>query len=594
MQSPVDFGNNTSEAEQAREVEEDAVDLKKSRVEAEELSSTLKTVIDAIPDAIWLKNLQHEYLYCNRSFEEFWNMQPGELIGKTDAYIVDDEQVQAYHGGDIQVLEGGAQLFEEARRGHKADGTPVVMDIRKIPVFNSERKILGILGIARDITERTHFEAALQKKEQQLAQLAYFDTLTGLPNRLHYKERIADLLKEREKRDGSLGLLILDLDNFKQINDTLGHAAGDTVLKETAGRLRDVIQASDFVARLSGDEFVILLEDVVSSGSLEKKVLDILAAIEQPIWLEGRWLRISCSIGIAISPEDSCDMEHLLRFADSALYKAKEKGRNTFHFYSRDLSQQALAQLELDSEMRDGLDRGDFVPYFQPKVCLATGKTAGAEALVRWRHHHKGLVSPLSFIPRAEESGLILSIGEQVLRQACMQAVVWNEGRREPIQLAVNISPRQLRAGNFENTLKMILNETGCKPEWIELEITESLLLADNGDTMDLLRLFVDMGISIAIDDFGTGYSALSYLTKFPVKTIKIDRSFVRDISSGGKQDVLVKAILTMAQGLGIQTVAEGIETEKELHWLKEAGCDLGQGYFWSQPVPPDQFHFLG
>ncbi len=567
-------------------VGKDITEFMQTRREAGELAVTLKSVIDAIPDAIWVKNLNEEYRFCNRAFEEFWAIEPGSIIGATDSAIVDPEMAKAFHDADLLVLNQRQTIQEKAKHGSKADGTPVVMEVRKIPVYGSTNEVTGVLGIARDITEREKIEQDLQRKEQQLEHLAYFDTLTGLPNRLHYKQRVAQYIEHQAESGPGFALLMIDLDNFKQINDTLGHAAGDAVLKEVAGRLKSCVRTTDFVARLSGDEFVIILENVSQQRDIERKVMELLQAIERPVWLESRWLRTSFSIGIAVSPNDSTDVEHLLRYADSALYKAKERGRNTFQFYSHALSRQALKQLELDSAMREGLDKGEFHTHFQPKHCLKTGRMLGVEALLRWQHHEKGSIAPSDFIPRAEETGLILPIGQEVLRQSCKQAALWNRASSDIFRVAVNISPRQLLAGNFDRVLANTLDEYGCKPEWIELEITEGLLLSDSKETKDLLHSIVNSGVSLAIDDFGTGYSALSYLIKFPVKTLKIDRSFMIDVEKGGRQGVLVQAIVAMAKGLDIQIVAEGVETEAQLEWLQAVGCDFGQGYFWSKAVP--------
>jgi diguanylate cyclase (GGDEF)-like protein len=380
--------------------------------------------------------------------------------------------------------------------------------------------------------------------------------------------------------------MMLDLDRFKTVNDTMGHPAGDELLRETASRLSACVRAYDTVARLGGDEFAILLPEIRSGDDLGRVATKMLNALNHPFLVDGKEVFISCSIGIALYPSDSAGTDDLLKFADSAMYSAKRSGRNKFRFYSRELTESANERLMLESELRHAIGRGELKLYYQPQVRLGDGTLIGSEALLRWQHPQRGMVQPDKFIGIAEDSGLIVKIGEWVLREACRAACAWNGAGKPLHKVAINLSVRQFQTGILVDTVCRALEETGCRPEWVELEITESLLLDEECGALEILKAFRSLGISIAIDDFGTGYSSLSYLARFPIDTLKIDRSFVRGITTDRYSIELVKAIMTIAHSLGYQVVAEGVETEAEAAILQTHGCEIAQGYLYGRPLP--------
>jgi diguanylate cyclase (GGDEF)-like protein len=388
-------------------------------------------------------------------------------------------------------------------------------------------------------------------------------------------------------------VMLLDLDRFKTVNDTMGHPAGDELLREAAVRLTDCVRADDMVARLGGDEFAILLPEMPSGTDLGRIAAKILDAFRTPFTLESKEVFVSASIGIAVYPDDSSDADDLIKQADTAMYLAKRSGRNNFRFYSKELTVMARERFELESELRRAVERKELELYFQPKVWLADGALIGSEALLRWNHPQRGMVSPDQFIYIAEDSGLIVEIGEWVLREACQTACEWNAPTMPLHKVAINMSARQFHSGDLMKTVKRILQETNCLPEWIELEITESMLLDEHGEVLKILNQFQAMGIAIAIDDFGTGYSSLSYLARYPINTLKIDRLFVGSIASDTHRAELVKAIVSIAHSLGQFVVAEGVDTPEQAKYLHELGCQIAQGYFYSKPMPRAVFKSL-
>lgn len=443
-----------------------------------------------------------------------------------------------------------------------------------------------LVGTTQDISELKNFESRLQE-------MAFHDSLTGLPNRVLLGERLNHCLEKTARHAGTLGLIILDIDRFKEINDTHGHDLGDLLLHEAAERLRRLVRDYDTVARLGGDEFAIVLPNIREAadlGSISRKILDSLA---QPFALGSQEAFISASIGIAVFPSDGSNATELFQYADSALYDAKDRGRAGFRFYSAELTAKAKERAMLEMALRRAEAAGELALFYQPKIDLANGRLVGAEALLRWRHPGIGLVEPEKFIGIAEDTGLIVSIGTWVLRQACLDARRWNESGERGLKIAVNLSSRQFRDNDLVATVVGALQQTGCQPAWLEFEITESLLLDDNQEIGIALKAFREMGISIAIDDFGTGYSSLAYLKRFPINVLKIDRSFISDVMLDRDSTELVKGIITMAHSLRLELVAEGIETEEQEAFLQAHGCHLGQGYRYSKPIPGEAFERL-
>jgi diguanylate cyclase (GGDEF)-like protein/PAS domain S-box-containing protein len=523
--------------------------------------------------------LETHRVYVNGVHQRFTGEAPALFLGKTileHSLFASDLQM-TYHAQIRKAVETRKEYNVEWKaRG--PDGIERFFHTRLCPEFDPDGNVMGVLAVARDMTEVYEYRSKIH-------QLAYFDTLTGLANRARFNERISQALQQAAQEGGRVGVLMMDLDRFKNINDTLGHLAGDQLLCEVARRLEANVRATDTVARLGGDEFIIVSPQVRGTPELRELAERLLAAVAVPVRLEGREFVVQASIGIAVYPDHGDVAEQLVRYADGALYRAKEAGRNNVKFYTRDITDSAAERLRLEADLRGAIARGEFEVHYQPKIELATGRIVGAEALLRWLHPERGWIPPSDYIGIAEETGLIVPIAEQVMREACQVACCWNargEGQR---RIAINLSPSQFQLSHVPAIMQRLLQETGSQPEWIELEITEGLLLVNHATTLDTLNALSQMGVRIAIDDFGTGYSALSYLTRFPISTLKIDRSFTQPAMGSEKNLVLVEAIVAMAHGVGLDVVAEGVETQDMSAWLTGIGCDMGQGYLWSGAI---------
>lgn len=429
-----------------------------------------------------------------------------------------------------------------------------------------------------------------KKAERQMEYLAHHDTLTGLPNRVLVQDRFAHA-KSRADREGTkLALLFLDLDGFKTINDSLGHGVGDALLRQIAERLGGCVRDSDTISRLGGDEFLVLLSDITSADDTGPVLLKLLERLHEPVRVEARELSTSVSVGVSIYPDDGHDFDTLLKKSDMAMYRAKDAGRNTYRYFDEQMNVEAVEQLALRSDLRHALERSEFVLHYQPQIELATGRVIGAEALVRWNHPERGMVMPMRFIPAAEESGLIIPLGAWVMHEACRQAAAWRRAGLPPLVMAVNLSAVQFRRGDVEQTVIAVLEAAGLPPEWLELELTESILIHESEGVLATVRRLKQQGVRFSIDDFGTGYSSLSYLKRFEIDKLKIDRSFVRDLAVDADDAAIVRAIIQMARSLGLATIAEGVETDEMLSRLRAFGCDEAQGYYFARPMPVQDF----
>lgn len=435
-----------------------------------------------------------------------------------------------------------------------------------------------------DVVERARLE---------LSHSANYDFLTDLPNRMLLKDRLAHAIVMAQRHGKQLAVLFLDLDRFKHINDSLGHSVGDKLLQSIAKRLAACVRHSDTVSRQGGDEFVVLLSEIEHAVDATVSAEKILAALGAPHDIDEHDLQVNVSIGISIYPDDGEDAEILMQNADTAMYQAKEMGRDSYQFFKRAMNVRAVERQSVEGSLRRALRRQEFALHYQPKINLETGAIICAEALIRWRHPDWGLVPPAQFVPIAEECGLIVPIGRWVLREACAQARAWMDSGLPPILMAVNISARECRSKDFLDNVRAILNATRLEPRYLELELTESVLMQNDASTASMLHALKAMGVQLAIDDFGTGYSSLSYLKRFPIDTLKIDQSFVRDITTDADDATIVAAVIAMGQSLKQRVIAEGVETQDQLAFLRARQCDEGQGFYFSQPVRAEEFATL-
>jgi diguanylate cyclase (GGDEF)-like protein len=468
----------------------------------------------------------------------------------------------------------------------RRDGTKVAVEDSVSPICDRKRQIIGAVIVFRDVS-------SAQAMKEQMAYSAHHDFLTGLPNRLLLNDRINQAIALAHRHGHQVAILFLDLDGFKHINDSLGHPMGDKLLQSITARLLSNVSEADTVSRQGGDEFVILLPEVsggVEAAATARRLLDAVAGVHL---VDQHDLHVTASIGVSLYPDDGADAETLIKNADTAMYQAKGNGRQNYEFFAKEMNVRAVERQSVEEHLRLALERKEFVLHYQPKVDLQTGTITGAEALIRWMHPTRGFMSPGLFIPIAEDSGLILPIGTWVLREACRQAQEWVKAGLPWITVAVNVSAVQFRNEDFLETLMGILDETGLDPRRLEVEVTESALMTRAEFTASILQALRSKGIRVSIDDFGTGYSSLSYLRKFPLDSLKIDQSFVREISSSPNEATLVNAIISMAQSLNLRVIAEGVETADELAFLQAHLCEEAQGYYFSRPVAAEAFAAL-
>lgn len=471
-------------------------------------------------------------------------------------------------------IDNVAQIIIDAGMQHMVSGFIITQDEEYLGIANGHDLLNNIA----------------QRKQEELYYLAHYDPLTKLPNRLLMADRLTMACRE-SMRDGKLvGLLFVDLDRFKQINDTMGHRFGDFLLQAVADRLEGCIRAIDTVSRLGGDEFAILLEHLTDVQDAEMLAQRIVDALQRPFTILEHELFVTASIGIAIYPRDDVDVGNLFAKADAAMYEAKESGRNAFRKYVPGLSKNSLEHLSLEADLRHALERDELILHYQPQINVASGTVIGVEALIRWQHPTRGMVSPAAFIPIAEESGFIIDIGRWVLWEACRQQQEWLRSGMPPLRMAINISAVQFRRSNFVDIVRDVLQETGIDPALIELELTESIAMHRASEVLNTLRELKALGVKLAIDDFGTGFSSLSYLQRFPIDRLKIDQSFIRGIENMPANRSIVQAIVAMAQTLALDVIAEGVGTEAEYACTCACACNEVQGYFHSRPLPADDF----
>ncbi len=542
-------------------------------------------VFEIAAEGIMVTDTDNHIQLVNQAFSKITGYSNDEALGKSPAFLKSGRHKAEFYQEMFATLEQtntwNGEIWNRRKNGEIYPQWLSISTMR-----DSEGYKEGYVSLFSDITKR-------KKDEEYILHQANYDPLTGLANRNLFSDRFSHALKQVERNKHQVALLFIDLDRFKNINDTLGHLLGDQLLKQASKRLQACLRKSDTVARLGGDEFSVILPDIMDVQSINSTVEKILSAIAKPFKLDGHDAFISASIGITIYPDDADSVQELIRNADSAMYKAKDKGRNGFHFFTQAINIEAQQRRVLENALHKALSNKEFYLCFQPIINLKTNTIGSTEALVRWRHPEKGIISPVDFIPLAEEISLIIPIGEWILREACREAVKWGKNTSSSPCVAVNLSSRQFQQQNIPQLVASVLAETGLAPEKLTLEITESLLVSDNDSTLEQLQEIRKMNIGLAIDDFGTGYSSLSYLKKFPITILKIDRSFIMDLPDNKEDAALVTGILSMAHSLKLKVIAEGVETQAQEDFLKSHGCQFIQGYLHSKPLPKDDFFKL-
>ncbi|MDO9188890.1 MAG: EAL domain-containing protein, partial [Sulfurimicrobium sp.] len=546
----------------------------------------LAAVLEATPDYVNIIDRDGRIRYMNRAFSEMFatrikaseNSDVLHLIHPAWAQIIVTEQ------GIPEAVKKGVWLGESAINIGNDSEIPVS---QVITAHKDEKgKVIFLASIMRDISERKQFE-------NQLSHMTQFDSLTGLPNRLLFQDRLELAIAHAHRSTEKVGVMLVDLDRFKNVNDTLGHTAGDILLHEVASRLRECARQEDTVARFGADEFTLILPCLAQAEDAVLVAQKIGKALASPFIVREQEIFITASIGIAVYPDDEQTVDGLVKDADAAMYQAKSQGRNSYHFYTPDLNHRALERLAMENSLRHALERDELELHYQPRISLETGRITGIEALLRWNHPDRGLIPPARFIPIAEETGLIVPIGEWVLHTACTQNKAWQNAGIAPINVAVNLSVRQFTEPGLLEMVDAALKKSGLDARYLDLELTESLLMQDHVNTQVILSGFKQRGILIAMDDFGTGFSSLSYLKRFPIDQLKIDQSFVRGISTDTNDAAIVTAIIAMAHSLNIQVVAEGVETAEQLAFLRAHECEEMQGYFFSRPLPAKELEAL-
>jgi diguanylate cyclase (GGDEF)-like protein/PAS domain S-box-containing protein len=549
--------------------------------ELRQSEARLANLLRLSADWIWEQDANLAFTYLSDGFEVAAGIAPALLIGRqrSDSLAFDAAP------GEVQAYEACVAQRRSFRDFNcvftRPDGVKRHIRTSGEPVFSDVGEFQGYRGVGRDVTVTVQAEAKVHE-------LARYDSLTGLPNRTMFLSEL-DRAVARSKRHGKeFALCFIDLDRFKTINDTLGHEAGDELLKTMAQRLRSAVRENDLVARLGGDEFVVLLESGGALSDLNTVSQKLLSALGEPTDILGHTFLITASIGIAIYPGHGQDAVTLLRRADAAMYLAKDKGKNNVQLYTEALADLAAQQFELESALRLALARDEFVLHFQPKLDIAAGALVGVEALIRWVHPQRGIVAPMDFIPLAEERGLIVPIGRWVMRAACRQIRDWRAAHLQAPPVAVNLSARQFASDSLLTDICGALAEFGVAASDIEVELTESVLMTDPDRAKTVLNSLFEMGVRISIDDFGTGYSSLSYLKRFPAQTVKIDRSFISGLPTDKDDAAITEAVIAMAHTLGLNVVAEGVETQDQLATLRRLGCDEAQGYLMARPMSAD------
>ena len=523
----------------------------------------------------------------NPAAEKLFGYTKEEAIGNSAEELLLAEKDIGHVSEIWEALLSGNGGYRSTNENINKERNTIICEWYNTPLMNEKGEIIGVASMVEDLTQQ-------KRSEEKIAHLGYYDLLTELPNRLLFKDRLEDNCRKAHRYNHLLGILYINIDHLKNINDTLGHTMGDLVIQSVALRLKQVIRESDTLSRFGGDEFTLLISELKDLHNLERITSSIFEMFKEPIQIHDQELFITLSIGSSIYPLDDISPENLIRNADTAMNLAKTMGRNQYQQYKKELTDHATKVLSLQNGLRNAIKNEEFMLYYQPQMNLKTGMIIGAEALIRWKHPEDGLKSPIEFIPIAEESGLIVPMGEWILRTACKQAKEWHEQGISDFTIAVNLSARQFREDGFAKMVLQIIQDSQVESSFIELELTESILAENTAVVLETLNIFKQEGIKISLDDFGTGYSSLSYLKLFPIDKLKIDQSFVRDALVDKSDASLVRTIIAMGKALELTTIAEGVETKEQMDFLRMEGCDEIQGYFLAKPLPADEFiHFF-
>ncbi len=553
----------------------------------------LQMVIDCVGDPILVIRNDYKVILANRQAKEF-SLELDASIESLTCHQLSHKRATPCNGEDYACpLKQVVATHKPVKLIHQHINAKLqtrTLELLAAPFWDQNGEVSGIIESVRDITDRVTIQNELIQKQKSLDHLAHHDPLTDLPNRLLFFDRLKQALHIAHRSDSKIALLFIDIDHFKEINDSLGHTLGDQLLKAISRRLEGNIRENDTVARLGGDEFTVIMGQLLDNRFAGKFAQKLIECLRDPINIDGHDFSITTSIGISLYPEDGSDSESLLKNADAAMYRAKSVGRNTFQYYTEDMTTRAYERVRMESELRNALIKEQLIIHYQPQIDLRSGKVIGAEALIRWQHPDKGILPPGYFIPMAEESGQIFEIGNWVLETVCNNISAWQKSGHPLIPISVNISGRQLIHGSIFDAVQQILQNSSCATQQIELEITEGFLMQNPRRSINELQQLRDLGINIAIDDFGTGYSSLSHLKQFPLTKLKIDQSFVRDVSIDPDDQAIIRAIIALGKNLGLSTVAEGVEYAEQEKFLTAEGCDAAQGFYYSPPLREKEF----
>ncbi|MES9898136.1 MAG: EAL domain-containing protein [Sedimenticola sp.] len=566
--------------------------------ELKDESDFLQNVIDGIGDSIMVIDANYEVQLMNDAARESYDTHFSADATHPKCFEI-AYQFNAPCSGDDHPCPLKTALRTGKRasviHGHMyGDDVPIRLELVTSPLHSSDGSLKGVIEVSRDITDHLELLDEVRQQKDHLNHLAHHDSLTNLPNRVLFLDRLEQTISKSRRAHEQVAIFFIDLDQFKQINDSFGHAFGDRVLEEVAVRFNQCVRENDTVARLGGDEFTIIMDALHTPQHATAMAQKLINSLEHPFVIDKHQFYLTASIGISLFPQDGRSADTLLRNADTAMYKAKDEGRNTFQYYTENMTEQAFERILMEVSLRNALKKDELAIYYQPQFNSTSGNLIGMEALVRWQHPELGLVVPARFIPLAEETGLIIQIGEWMLRSACRQIVEWKRQGFNPVKVAVNLSAKQLGNENLLSSINEILEETGCDPTWLELEVTEGYLMKKPEQSIYIMGEIRELGIDLAIDDFGTGYSSLAYLKRFPITRLKIDGSFVRDIPDDPEDMAITRAVIALGKSLNLDVIAEGVETERQQAFLANEGCHHVQGFLYSRPVPAiEASHFL-